>query len=187
MPLFGSRQGPAEEPPRSPTPPQHRGSIFSRRSRSLDGGDSRASPTAASQTSSSTHSNGGFLFRRRRSSDDEMHASLAKDPSIATARRKVADAETAEREADRALSSARMAVREAKEHVKNLEREALEECAPVIGWSCDGADDGVAVRGARRPSKRRPGMSARVRVVWEGTAEVWSRSHYTLLPAVWDI
>jgi hypothetical protein len=36
-------------------------------------------------------------------------------------------AESAERDADRALFAARAAVREAREHVKRLEREAAEE------------------------------------------------------------
>jgi hypothetical protein len=49
------------------------------------------------------------------------------DPSILAARQKVSDAEQAERAADRALASARNAVREAKEHVKRIEREAKEE------------------------------------------------------------
>ena len=43
------------------------------------------------------------------------------------ARQKGSDAESSEREADRALGQARAAVREAREHVKMLEREALEE------------------------------------------------------------
>jgi hypothetical protein len=36
-------------------------------------------------------------------------------------------AEAAERDADRALHNARIAVREARDHVKRLEREAAEE------------------------------------------------------------
>ena len=49
------------------------------------------------------------------------------DPSITAARQRVTDAEAAERDADRALSQARVAVREAREGVKRLEREAAEE------------------------------------------------------------
>jgi hypothetical protein len=37
------------------------------------------------------------------------------------------NAEVAEREADKALASARVAVREAREHIKRLEKEATEE------------------------------------------------------------
>lgn len=36
-------------------------------------------------------------------------------------------AEASEREADRALANARIAVKEAREHIKKLEREAAEE------------------------------------------------------------
>ncbi|TFY81271.1 hypothetical protein EWM64_g2748 [Hericium alpestre] len=135
MPLFGSRQGNADEAlpeqQRPPTPPHQRGSIFSRRSRSQDhnGDDVARSPTTASQSSSGTHGIGrrGFLFGRRRSSDGDFSATLAEDPSILNAQQKVSDAEAAEREADRALSSARAAGREAKQHVERLEREALED------------------------------------------------------------
>lgn len=52
---------------------------------------------------------------------------LEDDPSISGAREKVTDAENAEKEADRALDEARQRVRLARQHVKNLEREALEE------------------------------------------------------------
>ncbi len=44
-----------------------------------------------------------------------------------SARERVASAEAAERDADRALMQARTAVRDAREHVKMLEREAAEE------------------------------------------------------------
>ena len=37
------------------------------------------------------------------------------------------NAEAAERDADRALAAARVAVKEAREHIKRLEREAAEE------------------------------------------------------------
>ena len=37
------------------------------------------------------------------------------------------NAEAMEKEADKALASARLAVREAREHIKRLEREAAEE------------------------------------------------------------
>lgn len=75
------------------------------------------SPSPHSITSSTTksHSGGGFLHRNR------------EDPSISAAREQVVLAETAEREADRALVAARQAVREAKEHVRRLEAEAKEE------------------------------------------------------------
>ena len=65
----------------------------------------------------STRSSGGGLFNRRHN----------EDPSIMSARERVASAEAAERDADRALMQARTAVRDAREHVKMLEREAAEE------------------------------------------------------------
>jgi hypothetical protein len=49
------------------------------------------------------------------------------DPSIIQAKQRIADAENAERNADRALVQARAAVRDAREDVKRLEREAAEE------------------------------------------------------------
>jgi hypothetical protein len=49
------------------------------------------------------------------------------DPSIIAARERVMGAEAAERDADRALAAAKHAVREAREHIKRLEREAAEE------------------------------------------------------------
>ncbi|KAJ3491229.1 hypothetical protein NLI96_g849 [Meripilus lineatus] len=82
----------------------------------------------------------GGLFSRRRSSSassssldsdghkrDRHHKSLKKDPTITAARQKVADAETSEREADKALNLARAAVKEARQHVKILEKEAMDE------------------------------------------------------------
>jgi hypothetical protein len=43
------------------------------------------------------------------------------------ARERVMSAEAAERDADRALHHSRLAVKEARDHVKRLEREAAEE------------------------------------------------------------
>ena len=73
---------------------------------------SKSSKTSAS--SSGAHSHG--LFHRH-----------AEDVSIQAARDQVFRAETAEREADKALVASRKAVKEAREHVKRLEREAAEE------------------------------------------------------------
>ncbi|KAH8596092.1 hypothetical protein B0O99DRAFT_593931 [Bisporella sp. PMI_857] len=49
------------------------------------------------------------------------------DSSITRARNQVLTAEAAEKEADKALNNARIAVRNARDHVKLLEREAAEE------------------------------------------------------------
>ena len=56
-----------------------------------------------------------------------LHRGEREDPSISAARERVMSAEMAEREADKALMTARAAVREAREQVKRLEREAEEE------------------------------------------------------------
>lgn len=61
------------------------------------------------------HSSGGLLNRHH------------EDRSIVAARERVIGAEKAEHDADRALIAARQAVKAAREHVKNLEREAKEE------------------------------------------------------------
>ncbi|KAF3396607.1 hypothetical protein DPV78_007414 [Talaromyces pinophilus] len=78
------------------------------------------SPSAHSTTttSSTTKSHSGLLHRG---------ATNHEDPSISAAREQVVLAETAERDADRALVAARQAVRDAREHVKRLEAEAKEE------------------------------------------------------------
>jgi len=52
---------------------------------------------------------------------------IENDPSIRRARQKVADALEAEKQADNALKEARDRVAEARQHVKSLEQEALED------------------------------------------------------------
>lgn len=69
------------------------------------------------------HTNGTNTSPRR----GLLHRSDAPDSSIIAARERVMGAEAAERDADRALLQARAAVREARDHVKRLEREAAEE------------------------------------------------------------
>lgn len=73
---------------------------------------SEPEPMPARQT---TNGSGGLFHRNHQ------------DPSIVQAKQRVADAEAAERNADRALVQARAAVREAREDIKRLEREAAEE------------------------------------------------------------
>ncbi|KAI5889176.1 uncharacterized protein SCHCODRAFT_02361211 [Schizophyllum commune H4-8] len=132
MPLFKSSH--PEPQPASPT--GRKGSMFSR--------NRSASPVRSHNTSTSNgHSSGGlFSSHRRSTSSDRSSASVSRsrstggglfssnrgsDPTIASARRKVADAETAERDADRALMQARQAVKDARDHVKFLEQEAAED------------------------------------------------------------
>jgi hypothetical protein len=90
--------------------PQRRSSIFGSRRRST-------TPVRDGYT------NGTNTSPRR----GLLHRNDAEDASIIAARERVMGAEAAEREADRALLQARAAVREAREHVRRLEREAAEE------------------------------------------------------------
>nr|GAT43502.1 predicted protein [Mycena chlorophos] len=146
MPLFKSHPA-APSPEREPTPPPRKGSIFNRRR-------SPTPPPTTNQNPPPT-ANRGF-FSRRRSSDDSSLGSprsnpnlarggslrsgsssfftrnrhlgdVSQDPTILAAKEKVTIAERAEAEADRALNAARTMVREAKAHVRMLEREAAEE------------------------------------------------------------
>lgn len=74
---------------------------------------------------SNTGSHRSFLHRSFGHGNSSEESQL--DPSILQARERVLGAETAEREADRALDTARREVREARDHVKRLELEAKEE------------------------------------------------------------
>ncbi|KAF8210529.1 hypothetical protein K438DRAFT_1809861 [Mycena galopus ATCC 62051] len=144
MPLFKSHPEPE---PVSP-PPARKGSIFQR--------NRSASPEPVRHNTTTSH-NRGFFGRRRSSEDSSLghqnnsgnsvrsgtsgrsagggffsgnngnNFNVHKDPTVLAAREKLGFAEKAEAEADRALSAARAMVREAREHVRILEREAAEE------------------------------------------------------------
>lgn len=86
--------------------PSRRGTLFGRR---------RSVESAATASTTSTSPRHNVLTRDR------------EDATITAARQRVIDAELAEKEADRALLQARAAVKEAREHVRRLEREAAEE------------------------------------------------------------
>ncbi|KAH8691458.1 hypothetical protein BGW36DRAFT_388367 [Talaromyces proteolyticus] len=93
------------------SPDSHRGRFFnSRRNES-------PATTASISNGSMKHSN-SVLHR------SGFHR---EDPTIAAAREQVNLAEGAERAADKALVAARQAVKDAREHVKRLEKEAAEE------------------------------------------------------------
>ena len=145
MPLFSSRRNNTSSTVPPVTPPSRRRGIISRRSRSPDYAEDRSgsslSRSQGSYRSGSSRSNEGHaerrsrgLFGRRRrsspsrSSPSDRKVNLARDQTLLTVRSKVADAEAAERSADSALNAARSAAREAKDHVKMLEREAADEC-----------------------------------------------------------
>ncbi|OAP60090.1 hypothetical protein AYL99_05092 [Fonsecaea erecta] len=128
MPLFGHKN--TEPTPAQTTAPRYSNSsadgsprrgFFNRHrsssASSADNYDSHNNRRQGSKVSrSSTTRGSGGLFHRNH-----------EDPSIVGARERVLQAETAEREADRALVQARAAVREARDRVKMLEREAEEE------------------------------------------------------------
>ncbi|KAI0029471.1 hypothetical protein K488DRAFT_56277 [Vararia minispora EC-137] len=132
MPFFGPN---SERSPRSRQPelqaeeaPKRTGSIFSRRSAAANL-PSDTMPVSHNEDTQSTRSGGFFSFRNRNSSDSsgEFSSAVSRDPTITAALQKVRDAENAERMADQALAAARASVREARDHVRILEREAIEE------------------------------------------------------------
>jgi hypothetical protein len=110
MGLFSHRDESAPEEVAA-EPPRRHSSLFSKHT------NRSVSPVSTTNTNNSTspHRRSGILHRR-----DE-------DPTIIAARERVINAESMEKEADKALASARLAVREAREHIKRLEREAAEE------------------------------------------------------------
>jgi hypothetical protein len=94
---------------------ERKGSVFSRNRRSSSTLSDPTSVNHAPNDDTSSHLN----FFRRPSSTNQSN-----DPSIMAAREKVAGAVALEKDADQALIQARSAVKEAREHVKILEREA---------------------------------------------------------------
>lgn len=137
MPLFRNTwdNQPSREPePLPPSPPPNKRSGFFGSRRSTDHSPTRPSDTYTNGNSrhSPTNSSSGGFFSRRRSSDEttsdrSFGRSGRQESSIVSARQKVADAENAERHAGDALKRARSAVREARQHVRILENEAIEE------------------------------------------------------------
>lgn len=116
MPLFKSTESQRRAASASPTRESTTsGGMFSRNGRSSVDSGSSSSPNGGSR------SGGGFLGLGRNKNY------LDNDPSIVGARQKIADAERAERDADEALRQARIRTNEARETIKILEREALEE------------------------------------------------------------
>ncbi|OAL39535.1 hypothetical protein AYO20_01405 [Fonsecaea nubica] len=125
MPLFGNKT--AQPTPAQTTAPRYsnssadgsprRGFFNRRRSSSASSSDfdSHNRRHGSKVSRGSTRGSGGLFHRNH------------EDPSIVSARERVLQAETAEREADRALVQAKAAVREARDRVKMLEREAEEE------------------------------------------------------------
>ena len=114
-------------------------------SKSTSSGSQSESPTrkrsifSSRTTHDDSNANESGLFGRHRSNSSDNESSggngffglgrnnnIENDPTIRNARKKVADAEKAEKQADIALNEARERVREAREHVQLLEQEAME-------------------------------------------------------------
>ncbi|KAI1401627.1 hypothetical protein F4819DRAFT_317732 [Hypoxylon fuscum] len=128
MPLFSSRKPEEEVVQPEPVPEKrHSHSLFGSRHRT----PSPPNTTRSSTTTSSRRSDASSPSRHRsvlqRTFGHGNTSNPDMDPSIVQARERVMQAETAERDADRALESARLRVREARAEVKRLELEAAEE------------------------------------------------------------
>lgn len=144
MPFFTRREAEEELPPQEPyheEEPRKRGGLLSSLRR-----DPSPTPTTSTQATDSTrrtsstyrtsptHNDGSSsIFSRSTSTRGgggllhKFKANEELDPSIIQARERMMSAETAEKEADRALELARREVKDAREEVKRLEFEAKEE------------------------------------------------------------
>ncbi|KIK69301.1 hypothetical protein GYMLUDRAFT_188916 [Collybiopsis luxurians FD-317 M1] len=127
MPLFKQNSRDTTPPPPEDNH-SRKGTLFGRRQRSASPDRSnRSHHTGRSSDSDSVGRAGstrsGGLFGGRFSGNGFPH----NDPSIMAARQKVSDAEESERAADRALQAARASVKEARDHVKFLEKEAEDD------------------------------------------------------------
>ncbi|KAA8624149.1 hypothetical protein SMACR_09593 [Sordaria macrospora] len=134
MPLFSRHAEPEPAPApvhHEPAPKRH--SLFggSRHNRSPSPGSPTYSNSSAStmdrHRSTSRDSSGHKPSLLSRTFGNGVSSSHQVDPSIMQARERVMMAESAERDADRALMAARESVRQAREHVRALELEAQEE------------------------------------------------------------
>jgi len=114
MPLFG--RSTAAEPATTTTmtneAPNRRRSMFGRRNSTPE----HTTTTHTTHKTSPTRGTGTGVLHRHH-----------EDASISSARDQIFRAEEAEREADKALYQAKVAVREARERMKVLEKEAAEE------------------------------------------------------------
>jgi len=131
MPLFGSKK---EAPQTITTTTTHKqapstrsSGLFSRNKSSSISPDGRShTTTTANHANTSPNRHSSILSKSTGNSGGLLHRNH-EDPSISSARERVMRAETAEREADKALIAARASVKEARAEVKRLEHEAAEE------------------------------------------------------------
>ncbi|KAF8199897.1 hypothetical protein K438DRAFT_1822750 [Mycena galopus ATCC 62051] len=114
MPLFKQHQE-----------PEPRNSVDSNRNNNNNNNNGNGNVGRSGSIMSGNNSvrSGGSGFFGRAPNNFDVH----KDPTVMAAREKLTHAENAEAEADRALFQARAMVREAKDHVRMLEREAAAE------------------------------------------------------------
>ncbi|KAI0385132.1 hypothetical protein F5Y04DRAFT_246892 [Hypomontagnella monticulosa] len=127
MPLFSSRR-PEEEVVEEPVHEKrhsHGGLFGSRHRTPSPPATTRSSTTSSRLSDTSSPSRHRSVLQRTFGHGNSTNPDV--DPSIIQARERVMQAETAERDADRALESARIRVREARAEVKRLELEAAEE------------------------------------------------------------
>ncbi|CAD6442303.1 7318c0b5-4993-4026-8487-d359f0e8c03b [Sclerotinia trifoliorum] len=114
MPLFGRHQEEHEPEPVVEEPPKRSSSIFHRnRPESISPSERSTATVSSSASQNNTTRHRGFLHKNQQ----------AQDPVIAAAEQRIINAEQMEREADRALINAREAVREAREHMRQLKLE----------------------------------------------------------------
>lgn len=128
MPFFGNKRDSSEDYDQqfhSTGANSHTASRFSRRSGSVG---SHSSGNSLDRTDTGSRRSGSLLTKFRSNSVDPAFSNaLANDPAIKAARQKVVNAEHAESEADRVLDMARNAVKEARQHVKDLEAAAFQD------------------------------------------------------------
>jgi len=116
-------------------PPRRTSTLFSRRRSTSPVGTTTTAGSNSSRRLRHRHDDGaaagavgaGTVAADGRSPHRGFLHRNQQDPSIIAAKERVSRAEVAEREADKALNHARASVREAREVIKRLEREAAEE------------------------------------------------------------
>ncbi|KAL4936882.1 hypothetical protein BDV06DRAFT_216309 [Aspergillus oleicola] len=121
MPLFhrdsvSSSSRSSIEDPNTHTHHSKSGGLFGHRNSTSSAGGYGSSARGSRHNTTHGHGHSHGLFHRR-----------AEDPAITAARDRVYRAEEAERAADKALYASRLAVRDARSNVKELERDAAEE------------------------------------------------------------
>jgi hypothetical protein len=130
MPLFNRHDSvKTQESDRAPSTAATENSTTQRRSGIFG---SRRSPSRTSPVRNGNHAHSVHSVHTNGSTNGSprpglLHRIDTEDASITAARERVMNAESAEREADKALLLAKAAVREAMEHVKRLEKEAAEQ------------------------------------------------------------